>query len=89
MYVNKCILIKKEYLFLMMSVKGCITDFHIDFGGSSSWYHILNGKQIFLLVKPTKDHLSAYEIWYKNEEKVILLYTKLILYLNLIYVFIV
>lgn len=27
-----------------MSVKGCYTDFHVDFGGTSVWYHILKGK---------------------------------------------
>lgn len=29
-----------------MSVKGCYTDFHVDFGGTSVWYHILKGKKI-------------------------------------------
>jgi len=27
--------------YCLMSVGGCYTDFHIDFGGSSVWYHIL------------------------------------------------
>ena len=29
-----------------MSVKGCFTDFHIDFGGTSVWYHILHGEKV-------------------------------------------
>ena len=29
-----------------MSVAGCYTDFHIDFGGSSVWYHILKGAKV-------------------------------------------
>jgi F-box/leucine-rich repeat protein 10/11 len=29
-----------------MSVEGCYTDFHIDFGGSSVWYHILWGAKV-------------------------------------------
>jgi len=27
--------------YCLMSVEGCFTDFHIDFGGTSVWYHIL------------------------------------------------
>ena len=29
-----------------MSVGGCYTDFHIDFGGTSVWYHILKGEKV-------------------------------------------
>ncbi|EDQ89316.1 uncharacterized protein MONBRDRAFT_25364 [Monosiga brevicollis MX1] len=29
--------------YCLMSVAGCYTDFHIDFGGSSVWYHIVKG----------------------------------------------
>jgi len=29
-----------------MSVQGCYTDFHIDFGGTSVWYHILHGEKV-------------------------------------------
>jgi len=31
-----------------MSVQGCFTDFHIDFGGTSVWYHILRGGKVSL-----------------------------------------
>lgn len=34
----------KVQKYCLMSVKGCYTDFHIDFGGTSVWYHILRGK---------------------------------------------
>ena len=30
-----------------MSVGGCYTDFHIDFGGTSVWYHILKGEKVY------------------------------------------
>lgn len=33
-----------------MSVEGCYTDFHIDFGGTSVWYHILRGSKVGLRV---------------------------------------
>ncbi len=29
-----------------MSVAGCYTDFHIDMGGTSVWYHILKGSKV-------------------------------------------
>jgi len=29
-----------------MSVAGCFTDFHMDFGGTSVWYHILHGEKV-------------------------------------------
>lgn len=29
-----------------MSVKGCFTDFHIDFGGTSVWYHVFKGGKV-------------------------------------------
>lgn len=38
----------KVQKYCLMSVKGCYTDFHVDFGGTSVWYHILKGKNIKL-----------------------------------------
>lgn len=39
-----------------MSVQGCFTDFHIDFGGTSVWYHILRGGKVSLNVTPHKNY---------------------------------
>uniref|UniRef100_A0AAY5EVF9 JmjC domain-containing protein n=1 Tax=Electrophorus electricus TaxID=8005 RepID=A0AAY5EVF9_ELEEL len=46
-----------------MSVKGCFTDFHIDFGGTSVWYHVLRGGKMFWLIPPTPQNLELYENW--------------------------
>lgn len=46
-----------------MSVKGCYTDFHIDFGGTSVWYHILKGEKVFWLIPPTEQNLELYTNW--------------------------
>jgi F-box/leucine-rich repeat protein 10/11 len=46
-----------------MSVKGCYTDFHVDFGGTSVWYHILKGEKVFWLIPPTPLNLELYEQW--------------------------
>ena len=58
---------KGEYprvqLYCLMSVADCFTDFHIDFGGSSVFYHILKGKKTFLFIPPKEKHLKKYEEW--------------------------
>ncbi|XP_042193617.1 lysine-specific demethylase 2B isoform X3 [Callorhinchus milii] len=53
----------KVQKYCLMSVKGCYTDFHIDFGGTSVWYHILRGGKVFWLVPPTVHNLEIYEEW--------------------------
>ncbi|XP_054936692.1 lysine-specific demethylase 2B [Physeter macrocephalus] len=50
-------------LYCLMSVKGCFTDFHIDFGGTSVWYHVFRGGKIFWLIPPTLHNLALYEEW--------------------------
>lgn len=53
----------KVQLYCLMSVADCYTDFHIDFGGSSVFYHILKGKKTFLFIPPKERHLKKYEDW--------------------------
>ncbi|KAL4711786.1 hypothetical protein ACJJTC_005955 [Scirpophaga incertulas] len=53
----------KVQKYCLMSVKGCYTDFHIDFGGTSVWYHILRGAKVFWLIPPTENNLQLYERW--------------------------
>uniref|UniRef100_A0A8C6TV26 [histone H3]-dimethyl-L-lysine(36) demethylase n=1 Tax=Neogobius melanostomus TaxID=47308 RepID=A0A8C6TV26_9GOBI len=53
----------KVQKYCLMSVEGCYTDFHIDFGGTSVWYHILRGSKIFWLIPPTPPNLELYENW--------------------------
>lgn len=50
-------------LYCLMSVADCFTDFHIDFGGSSVFYHILKGKKTFLFIPPKEKYLKKYEEW--------------------------
>lgn len=38
-------------------------DWHIDFAGSSVYYHILHGSKIFYFIRPTPANLAAYERW--------------------------
>lgn len=53
----------KVQKYCLMSVRGSYTDFHIDFGGTSVWYHMLKGKKIFWMVPPTDLNLQTFEDW--------------------------
>ncbi|XP_063396735.1 lysine-specific demethylase 2A-like isoform X2 [Mytilus trossulus] len=53
----------KVQKYCLMSVKGCYTDFHVDFGGTSVWYHILHGKKVFWLIPPTPKNMEIYLTW--------------------------
>lgn len=46
-----------------MSVARSYTDFHVDFGGSSVFYHILRGNKTFLFIDPNSQNLRRYEAW--------------------------
>jgi hypothetical protein len=56
-------------LYALMSPAGAYTDFHIDFGGSSVWYHVVSGRKTFLLVPPTPPNLAAFEAWSSSNKQ--------------------
>jgi hypothetical protein len=49
--------------YCLIGMAGSYTDFHIDFGGTSVWYHILRGKKRFYFIPPTVENLLIYENW--------------------------
>lgn len=53
----------KVQFYCLMSVADAYTDFHIDFGGSSVYYHILKGRKTFFFIPPKAKHLKKYEEW--------------------------
>jgi len=53
----------KVQKYCLMSVQGCYTDWHIDFGGTSVWYHILHGEKIFWLAPPSPKNIDSYVEW--------------------------
>ncbi|KHJ85318.1 JmjC domain protein, partial [Oesophagostomum dentatum] len=55
--------------YCLMSVERCYTDFHVDFGGTSVWYHVLKGQKIFWMVEPTPTNMRLYEEFVKNPEQ--------------------
>ncbi|VDO83868.1 unnamed protein product [Heligmosomoides polygyrus] len=56
-------------LFCLCGMAGSYTDFHIDFGGSSVWYHIYEGRKIFYIVEPTDEYLDLFEEYQRSETK--------------------
>uniref|UniRef100_A0A1I7XCW5 JmjC domain-containing protein n=1 Tax=Heterorhabditis bacteriophora TaxID=37862 RepID=A0A1I7XCW5_HETBA len=56
-------------LFCLAGMGGSYTDFHIDFGGSSVWYHIYKGQKVFYIVEPTEENLALFEQYQKSETK--------------------
>jgi len=57
----------KVQLYCLMGVSGAWTDWHIDFAGSSVYYHILWGRKTFFFARPTPENLAAYEKWSGSE----------------------
>lgn len=50
-------------LYALMSVEDSFTDFHIDFAGSSVFYHVIKGRKSFMFIRPTARNLAAYSQW--------------------------
>lgn len=42
-------------------------DMHVDFAGSSVFYHVIRGSKVFYFIRPTKSNLTAYERWCGSE----------------------
>lgn len=55
--------------YCLTSTAGCYTDFHVDFGGTSVWYHVLSGSKKFCLVAPTQQNLAIYEEWLEHSDQ--------------------
>ncbi|KIP03676.1 hypothetical protein PHLGIDRAFT_110576 [Phlebiopsis gigantea 11061_1 CR5-6] len=57
----------KVQLYCLMGVAEAWTDWHIDFAGSSVYYHIVRGSKVFYFIRPTPANLAAYERWSGTE----------------------
>ncbi|KAI0693879.1 Clavaminate synthase-like protein [Cytidiella melzeri] len=57
----------KVQLYCLMGVANAWTDWHVDFAGSSVYYHILSGSKVFYFIRPTPPNLAAYERWSGTE----------------------
>uniref|UniRef100_A0A0N5CCQ1 JmjC domain-containing protein n=1 Tax=Strongyloides papillosus TaxID=174720 RepID=A0A0N5CCQ1_STREA len=54
------------HCYCLISMKHSYTDFHMDFGGTSVWYHVLDGKKIFWLIPPTEENIKLHEQFMKG-----------------------
>ena len=70
-------------LYALMSPAGCFTDFHVDFGGSAVWYHVVSGSKVFIMYPPTDSNLAAFEEWSSTEHQVCKTFIYMILYCDL------
>lgn len=52
--------------YCLMSPAGCFTDFHVDFAGSSVWYHVSRGRKVFYVAAPTPANLADFESWSRS-----------------------
>ncbi|KIX03712.1 uncharacterized protein Z518_07265 [Rhinocladiella mackenziei CBS 650.93] len=55
--------------YCLMSVADSYTDFHIDFGGSSVYYHIVRGTKTFFFIPPEDKYLKKYEDWCNSDSQ--------------------
>lgn len=52
--------------YLLAGMQGAYTDFHVDFGGTSVWYHVLWGEKIFYFIRPTARNIKVFETWMRS-----------------------
>ena len=55
--------------YVLMSVAGSFTDFHVDFGGTSVWYHVLRGAKRMYLAPPTEKNLDSFKRWTRGSQR--------------------
>ena len=53
--------------YLLLSSKNSYTDFHIDFSGTAVWYHIKQGKKLFLLIPFNTQYINKWWEWEMSE----------------------
>ncbi|CDS09000.1 hypothetical protein LRAMOSA10360 [Lichtheimia ramosa] len=63
----------KEYpkvqLYCLMGIKDSYTDFHVDFGGSSVFYHVVKGSKVFYFIEPTTTNMRKYQKWSSSPDQ--------------------
>ncbi|KAI9284588.1 hypothetical protein BC943DRAFT_56026 [Umbelopsis sp. AD052] len=59
----------KVQLYCLMGTKNSYTDFHIDFGGTSVFYHIISGSKVFYFIPPTPTNVRKYEKWSSSPDQ--------------------
>ena len=59
--------------YLLLGPAGAYTDWHVDMGGSSVWYHVVRGRKVFMAAPNTPNNIQAFLEWSSSEEQVLFL----------------
>lgn len=55
--------------YCLLGTQGSFTDFHVDMGGTSVWYHVVRGAKTFFVAPPSAANLRAFEEWSRSDEQ--------------------
>lgn len=53
--------------YCLTGVKGCYTDFHVDFAGTNVYYNVIKGEKWFLLYPMNEHNLKEYTKWCNSD----------------------
>lgn len=67
----------KKQLYRVHCIQVLIS-FHIDFGGSSVYYHLLSGEKWFFFIEPTQTNIKLYEKWSSSRDQAITFFGDLV-----------
>jgi F-box/leucine-rich repeat protein 10/11 len=59
----------KVQKYILMSIAGSYTDFHIDFAGTSVYYSPMCGRKQFILIPPTPSNIDVYKKWCLSDDQ--------------------
>ena len=55
--------------YLLLGPEGAYTDWHVDFAGSSVWYHIVKGKKVFMAAPDTAHNIRQFLQWSSSDDQ--------------------
>ena len=59
----------KTMTYLLLGPEGAYTDWHVDFAGSSVWYHVVKGRKIFMVAPDTAHNIGQFLKWSSSDDQ--------------------
>jgi hypothetical protein len=59
----------KTMKYLLLGPQGAYTDWHVDFAGSSVWYHVIKGRKVFMAAPSTSENVTQFLKWSKSSSE--------------------
>lgn len=59
----------KTMAYLLLGPEGAYTDWHVDFAGSSVWYHVVKGKKVFMAAPDTEHNIRQFLNWSSSDDQ--------------------